>query len=49
MKINYQILKDDNTLVCEGYTIHAFINISTREFTDIPGKARSIFEKYIEK
>ena len=48
IKINYQIIKSDGTIVCEGYTVHAFIDKKTGDFVDIPKKLRKIFEKYVE-
>ena len=45
-KFNYKIRKSDNTIACEGHTIHAFIDKNTGDFTNIPDKLRNIFEQY---
>ena len=48
LKFNYKILKENGEPACEGYTIHAFIDKETKDFTDLPEKLINILEAYQE-
>ena len=48
-KFLYKIKKNDGTIVCEGYTVHAFINKDTKDFEYVPEELKSILQKYLFK
>jgi acyl-CoA thioester hydrolase len=48
LKFNYQIIKENGELACEGHTIHAFIERETKDFTLLPQELIKIFETYKE-
>ncbi len=49
MKFKYQIMKQNEIIACEGYTIHAVIDKSTMDFTEVPEKLHNILKEYVEK
>ena len=48
LKFNYKIFKEDNSLSCEGFTIHACIDRNTGDLVEIPNAIRLIMAPYIE-
>lgn len=46
LKFVYEILKEDGTPACTGFTEHALLNREDKDFAEIPEGVRSILEKY---
>ena len=49
MKFLYKIVKNDNSIACEGFTIHAVICKEKIDFIEIPDKVRDILSIYLVK
>lgn len=49
VKFLYKILKHDNTIACEAFTIHAVLCKEKLDFIELPEKIRGILEPYVVK